>query len=198
MKQHLPRVEMVLRILALIGAGLFFLWRLFTGWLIANVSLSVAGTREAADNRSDFLAVAVAIEKGSTDAIWLQHASVRVRVGGQVVATLPLEGFQHLSESGGQLDWRTPRPRPKGWAISPGETLWLATHLCVPADRPAVIEAAIFGRRTFWPRGFQWRATSVSLPIGRDTVSSEKRSRASKRVKTPATSGPCEQAVPSA
>lgn len=161
----LTKAESILKIAALCGAGLFFAWKLSTGWLIANVQLTVTGSRMVDTTGVDWLAVAITVDKGSTDAIWLERASVKVspRIEGDE-GPIDLAGFQRLRIVDGKIDWSAPDENRKGWPISPGETLQLATYLRVPAGKPVLIEAAISGRRPWWPYDFQWRATSVSLP----------------------------------
>lgn len=161
----LSTIETSLKVLALLGAGVFFAWKLRTGWLIANVKLTVTGTREAKDETADFLAIALSVEKGSTDSVWLKHAAVRVTPQGEAAQTpMELGGFRRLSLVKGKLDWNALDQRRTGWAISPGEVLQIGTCCEVPASKPALIEAAIFAERPLWWPGFQWRATAVSLP----------------------------------
>ena len=161
----LTKAESILKIAALCGAGLFFAWKLSTGWLIANVKLTVTGSRTFDTTGVDWLAVSVTVDKASTDAIWLERASVKVspRSEGDD-GPIDLEGFQRLRIVDGKVDWSAPDENRTGWPIAPGETLQLATYLRVPAGKPVLIEAAISGRRPWWPSDFQWRATSVSLP----------------------------------
>ena len=165
MQTCLLNIETTLKIVALVAGGGFFAWKLWTGWLIANVKLSVSGTREAKDEQTDFLAIAVYIEKGSTDSVWLKQVSVRVTPTDEDPrAPVDLTGFQRLSRTDDKLNWSSVDPIRTKWAVSPGETLQLGTYCTVPAGKPALLEAAIFATRPMWPPGFQWRATSVSLP----------------------------------
>ena len=161
----LTKAETILKILALFGAGLFFAWKLTTGWLIPNVKLTATHSRTADTIGIDWLVVYVTVEKGSTDAIWLERASVRVspRSEGKD-GPIHLGGFQRLRVVDGKVDWNAPDEDRKEWPISPGETLQLATYLRVPSGEPVLIETAISGRRPWWRPDFQWRATSVSLP----------------------------------
>lgn len=158
----LSNIETFLKIAALVAGGAFFAWKLWTGWLIANVKLSVTGSREAKDDQTDFIAIAVNVEKGSTDSVWLKHASVRVTPMGEApCAPIDLTGFQRLNRTGDKLNWEVASTGER-FAVSPGETLQLAAISTVPAGKPALLEAAIFATRPLWQ--FQWRATSVSLP----------------------------------
>ncbi|HEX5687381.1 MAG TPA: hypothetical protein VFY73_25475 [Ideonella sp.] len=83
--------ETFLKIVALLAGAAFFGWKIFTGWLIINLKMSVCLSRERRDDETDFLAIVVTLEKGATDSIWLQHITARAKsTDGNELAELDL------------------------------------------------------------------------------------------------------------
>lgn len=161
----LSDTETILKIAALVAGAAFFLWKLLTGWLIVNLKLSASAIREQKDSETDYLAIAITLEKGTTDSVWIKDISVRVTPEGhQSSKLISVEGFRRLKVANGKLDWSTSDPIRTEWPISPGEALQLGVSCTVPCHIPAAVEVAAYGRRPFWTPGFQWRASLISLP----------------------------------
>lgn len=170
----LDKVETALKIVALVAAAAFFLWKLFTGWLIVNLALQVTEIRQVKNERVDFLAISILLDKGTTDSVWLKHVSVRVTPEGQSpLPPISLTGYRRLNTVGDKLDWSAEDTTQDKWAVSPGEKLQLGAWCEVPTGIPARIEVAVLGTRPFWTPGFQWRATTVSLPRPTEKPTSE-------------------------
>ena len=68
-------IDMWLKIVALVGAGAFFGWKLLTGWLFINLKVSIRLERAPKNMEEDHLAITVLLDKGSRDSIWLEHVS---------------------------------------------------------------------------------------------------------------------------
>jgi len=169
--------------LALFAAGVFFAWKLLTGWLIANLGVEIDTQRQMLDGSRDYLAVTVRLKKGATDTVWLTDVSLRVAaqplsIGEQVA----LEAFEprearsedqiiHFPElkllavQDGQIDWSKADSEGKKLTLSPGESFQLARAFSVPSRIPISVEVAVRGDRTFWPAGFQWHASAIALPV---------------------------------
>jgi hypothetical protein len=165
---YLTIIESVLKIIALCGAAAFFFWKLFAGWLIINLKLMVTLNRARKDADTDYLAICLTLDKGATDTVWLKDIVGRVRDGDKILKLEPaLELSSELSWwtiDDHHIRWST-SPTARKSALSPGEALQIARIVEIPAGRPVTVEVAAFGLRPFWPRGFHWRASAVSLPL---------------------------------
>lgn len=160
-------VEQALKIAALAGGGLFFAWKLATGWLIINLKVSVKLERATKSLTHDHLGITVTLEKGATDSVWLQHVSARVlwSENGDPKPIDMSEEFRWLGIRDQKVTWGQLEASAGPIALAPGEQTSIGGIVEVPADKPVTVEIAAFGKRAFWPRGFQWRASSVSLPL---------------------------------
>lgn len=159
--------EQWLKVLALLGGALFVAWKLFTGWLIINLKVSVKLDRSTKSPEIDHLGITVTFEKGTTDSIWLQHVTARaVWPGHDDPEPIDMsEELRWLLVHNHRIAWGKYKPSHGSIALSPGESTTIARITEVPADVAVIVEVAAYGRRNFWPRGFQWRASSVSLPL---------------------------------
>lgn len=165
----MAEAEAVLKVVALIGAGAFFLWKLFTGWLIVNLKVSIKLERVPMTLDLDHLGISVLFEKGATDSIWLEAVSARVKwPGNRDPKPLDLtEEFRWLTVHNKDIGWDQHTDSFGPIAMSPGEATTVARAAQVPAGHPIEVEVAAYGRRTFWQRGFLWRTSAVSLPVPR-------------------------------
>lgn len=85
---------------------------------------------------------------------------------------LTLAIFRHRARAiHNKLNWEASSTDGKKITLSPDESVQFARTTLVPRDRPALVEAAVFGDRTFWSKGFQWRASGVSLPVTKEDSS---------------------------
>ena len=167
-------VETFLKIAALLSAGIFFLWKAFTGWLIINLKLSLKLERAAMDTTKDHLAITILLEKGTTDSVWLQDVTARVVSSAANEPTTQLSFSEELrwlfvaknkADRSTRVVWGQYVTPKRDIALSPSESMTLARMTQVPSGEPVFVEVAVYGRRNFWPRGFQWRASSVALPL---------------------------------
>jgi len=170
--ENLQYVEGVLKILALGAGGAFFLWKLFTGWLIVNLDLSIITEREAKDESSDYLSVTLNLKKGATDSVWIKDISALVSpiVGAPKEIIHFSDELSRLQDDNGIINWQCRDEPGRKWTLSSGENLQLSCVVVVPVGIPVSVSAAVLGTRLFWPPGFQWRASVVSLPL-KTTVS---------------------------
>ncbi len=169
----IAKIETWLKVLGIAAAAGFFLWKLFTGWLIINLQVSLDLQRQRYDEKNDILAIQVNLKKGATDTLWIQDVSVRVTPHG--TASLPtvieFSELTQLAVGDKKLNWAASHPEGKKITLSPDESVQLARTALVPKGTSALVEAAVFGDRTFWSQGFQWRASAVSLPVSIDGAS---------------------------
>lgn len=153
---------------ALFAAGSFFLWKLMTGWLFINLKVGLRLERVQSDAHSDYLGITLLLEKGPTDSVWLKHVEARV-----VCPVAPKEQTIDMSSETRRLHvhahkmvWDQAESAGNSIALSPGESTTIARYAKVPSHCAAQVEVVIYGDRTLWRhRGFQWRASAVSLPI---------------------------------
>lgn len=159
-------VETSLKIVALVAGGTFFGWKIFTGWLIINLKMSVNLAREKKNDETDFLSIIVTLEKGATDSIWLQHITARVKTpDGSELTELDLsEELKWLRIEEKHVIWGQYEPDGRKIALSPSEVMQISRVIEVPRKVPVIVDVATFGTRKFWPPGFQWRASGVALP----------------------------------
>lgn len=166
-------IETYLKIATIIAGGLFFTWKLVTGWLIINLKLSVALDRETIDNGENYLAIVINLEKGSNDSVWLKDITAKVRTENQEIKIVRFDNeLRWLLAEEEKINWNEVHPKGKRLMLSPGETLQISSFAVVPRNEPVLVDVAVFGTRKFWRPGFQWRATAVSLP---KTVTSDGR-----------------------
>ena len=72
MESVLKNTETVLTIIALTSAAGFFIWKLIAGWLILNLEVFIELQRQRKSDDNDFLAIKLKLQKGNTDALWLE------------------------------------------------------------------------------------------------------------------------------
>jgi hypothetical protein len=165
-------LDLLLKVFALVSAGLFFSWKLIAGWLIINLSLAVSTQRQYLDEQHDVLAITLTLDKGPTDTLRLSSVSVRVApdppAPSSTAQTVTFSEVRELQvDSDGNVIWpepETPRSKKKVITLSPGERTQFARSILVSRDVPYLVEASVTGWRHFWWRYFQWRASAVSLP----------------------------------
>lgn len=162
------QVQMWLAIAGFAAAGSFFVWKLFTGWLFINLKVAIKLDRVRKDDANDHLGITLSLDKGSIDSVWLKHVSARVTWDGNREPE-PIDmsaETQRLHVHAKKAVWDQLELAGRSIALSPGEATTIARYAEVPAAKPVKVEVLIFGDRTFWrERGFQWRASAVSLPL---------------------------------
>jgi len=65
----LDSLEQCLKVIALLGDGGFFAWKLYTGWLIINLKLSLRLDRASKTSDTDYLGITVMLKQGNTYSI---------------------------------------------------------------------------------------------------------------------------------
>ncbi|SBT11161.1 hypothetical protein PROAA_910022 [Candidatus Propionivibrio aalborgensis] len=156
-----------LEIVGLLLGTAFIAWKICVGWFAANLSLSISSERVAKDERNDFLALTVTLDKGTTDSVYLKDVSLRLTVDGEKERSDRINGFERLPTEGDRLRWPTAGRASEAIApehlLAQGESLQLAEVYQVPSHLPATVEVAVLAQRAFY-RPFQWRAVHISLP----------------------------------
>ena len=143
---NVENIKDIAQIVALLGAGIFFIYKMITGYLRVNLSLAIECQRQkSVVGGADDLVVSLKLQKGPTGSVTLHDAQVRVSYEGTV---------QALSVS-----TKSPLLR-----LVPGEETQLAVACAVPVNAVCLVEVVIVGRRIRSHPFCQWRASSVSLP----------------------------------
>lgn len=160
--------ESVLTISAIVSAAGFFGWKIIAGWLIVNLEVAIETTRQSIDKDNDWLAITLLLKKGNTDALWLKDIVVRIydNKGEQWEDDIRFHEYNSLPVVNGKITRSKKNQSPRKYTIAPEEIFRYARVVKVPGgNEPLTIEAAVFGKRAFWPKGFQWRSSAVSLPV---------------------------------
>jgi hypothetical protein len=128
--------------------------------------------RQPYNDENDLLAIQLNLKKGSTDTLWIQDISLRVVPDGLAEKQIFI-GFPEINQlavENKKLDWKASNNDQNKITLSPDESVQFGKATMVPRDRPVQVEAAVFGDRTFWSKGFQWRASGISLPVPKETL----------------------------
>jgi hypothetical protein len=171
------KFETFAKLFAEIAAGLFFLWKLLTGWLIINLSVSVEASRQRDSNVQpssseirDFLNIKLKLSKGNTDTLMLREVELRLwecenGKPSSLLSTIPIGEIEKLPLPGAGRQQTGNHGNAQKLTLSPGESVEYGRTAIVPADRIILVEAIVTGYRTFWQPGFEWRCSTSSSPM---------------------------------
>jgi hypothetical protein len=158
---------------ALALAGLFFIFRALSGYLIVNTSISIVCRRQRMpDVKRDWLVTEVRLIRGEFGTLSLHDAQVQVRTA-ETVLRLPLSAADRRSyrtdavggHSRRTVDWDQRSRESPFINLSPNEEASFGCVMEVAVDQPCVVEATVIGKRKLSWRSAQWRASCVALPI---------------------------------
>ena len=152
------------------AAGGFFIYKMFSGYLIANLNLSVNCERKASSKADvDLLVVTALVKKGDRGAVTLHDAEARISTPAPNEAALKkLSSITRLSFKRSDTKFEIEEKQSKTSPLlnlSPGEETMFSTVFEVISREPCTIEVTILGGWR-WQAGtaYQWRASQVSLP----------------------------------
>ena len=163
-----PYVEMF----AYLAAGIFFLYKLLTGYLMTNLSIALSTSRQHSTPEQDYLVVSVALTKGDRGSVKLHDCQVKISwTGHQVIK--PLIGTDRRSKKAEHFDrskrsvinWDARSISQPFLHFTPGETSHFAAYSDVPANAICQVEVAILAKKRSGIRLGQWRASTISLPL---------------------------------
>jgi len=183
----MKRIGDYLQALALLAAGLFFVYKLYTGWLIINLSVGISTTRHPLDKtkNKELLIVSLSLDKGTNDTLWLTKIEYKVELlgtggapappfeplplpiwsagSGEEVMPEPHQRYQ--AQEAGLADWSVSPDR--GITLAPGEKYAYAKAFVVPSGWVCQVEVVVLGKRPlFGERGLgQWRAVAIAPPL---------------------------------
>lgn len=166
-------IASLVQLIALIGVGIFFIYRFLTGWMSVNMDIAIESSRVHVNEDEDYLAVIVKLARGEYGALLLGDAQVRITYDGSTTGPPPLSlsGTKRLANSVGELDWQTILPKDP-LALHAKEKSEFAATLKVPRKTACIIEVTLLTHRKLdgleWLPRTHWgqrRSSSVSLPL---------------------------------
>jgi hypothetical protein len=160
-------------IVAIVGAGLYFLYRAATGFFLINLSLRVECTRLPQDDSTDYLVCRIHLKKGERGTLQIHDAQIRIGNSEPV----SLDEMQRLSWVEESIDpsrghakrmkiqWGDRSVEEPFLNMTPGEEAEFARYSSVPRSEMCLVQVVLLGKLTAYPRVAQWRATCVSTPL---------------------------------
>jgi len=165
-----------IQLIAVIAVGMFFVYRFSTGWMSANMDIAIEPARVHVhlNDKEDYLAVIVKLERGEYGALQLGDAQLRITYVDSTdrPTVLDLAGTQRLADSAGKLNWQTVAVQDRHLNLHAKEKSEFAAVLKVPRRTACIIEVTLLTHRRL--DGFEWlarthwgqrRSSSVSLPL---------------------------------
>jgi hypothetical protein len=153
-------------------AGGFFIYKAFSGYLISNLSLALTCQRQHASLDADYLVVTANLKKGDRGAVTLHDITARVSptlageqnpkaLAGIRRLTSKKVGPNKIFQIENSISHSTPLLN-----LPPGEETAFSACFKVPGAEPCTVEVTVLGGWV-WHRNtrYQWRASTISLPI---------------------------------
>ena len=158
--------------IAVVLVGLFFVYRFVTGWMSANVDISIEPTRVHLDNKEDYLGVTVKLARGEYGTLQLGDAQIRITYPDSSPDQInSLVGIKRLAHRDNELVWGEELSKMP-LNLHAKEKSEFAAVFTVPRKRVCRIEVALLTHRV--GDGFEWfarehwgqrRSSSISLPL---------------------------------
>jgi hypothetical protein len=156
---------------ALLGAGGFFAYKAYTGYLRVNLTLTVSCTRQRmTDDSKDYLVIQIHLKKGPNGSVALHDVRALVRsdhYSTEVVFTGNSRSSYRTVPDGSrcQLDWSKESKTSPLIKLVPDEETDMSGVCEVPLDAVCTVEVAVLGKRVAGTTFGQWKASCVSLPV---------------------------------
>jgi len=175
------KVESQIKVLTF-GAGfLFIAYKVLTGWLFINLTVNLESKRETADTGNDHLALAISLEKGNIDSLWVSAVECRIsecnESNGTLVFNNPktLEAFGTMKKEPGKIAGSKKLDYFSGndsglIVLSPNEKAVFSAYTTVNNASVISIEIVVMGNRPFYGiekwggKSIQWRSSFIVLP----------------------------------
>jgi hypothetical protein len=157
------------RLNSCLSAAAFFAYKVITGYLIVNVSVSAKTQRGRGTDTMDYLAIAATLKKGSHGSLELHDARTQVSWtgGSQERELIGIERLSFRTEQGHRrkrVVFASGSEAAPFLRLTTEEEATFSTLVEVPASAPCVVQIAMTGIRTGGWRVGQWRTSMVSLP----------------------------------
>lgn len=159
--------EKLFTVLAIVATAGFFGWKIFAGWLIINLEIDIQLTRQSKGESKDWLSIVLLLKKGPTDGLWLKDIVVRIYNNDkQLLQEInDIQEYNNIAITNYKFDWNNPPKKKRKYTIAPNEVFRYGLIKEIDAGTPIIVEGAVYGKRPFWRKGFQWRASVTSLPV---------------------------------
>lgn len=177
--QWLQITKVVVEVLAYVLAFLFFLFKVYVGYMFDNLSLSLSCRRRSASQQNeeagkDQIVVVVTIKKGDNGMLKLfllesKVVELKSRLEHKESFDIKRVGYERdgvLKSRPKVIQWGTERKGYPYLQFPPGDETQFAHLFEVAPGEPCKIDVVVMGRSR-WPRiklG-QWRASEISLPV---------------------------------
>jgi hypothetical protein len=166
-------------LLAAIGALFYFWYKIFSGWMLLNLSSSISIERESILEQDDHFVVNVTLVKGKVDSVRLLSAEIHV-IGIDPVQATPilriLKGLRRIPvNESNKVNWDEEDASNEYLNVSTEESLQLSEHFRVKRGVVYRVELVVTGDRIgnrIIPSRSQWRASAISLPAKIPTATS--------------------------
>ncbi len=175
----LKRMADVLQTFGLAAAGVFFAWKLASGYQAVNMSLSLQLRRQPLDATHDYLVIGLSLEKGDREASSIKRIALEVQPQpvDEVAPTGTLLAMQH--EVVPRWD-RYPAVAAEvedikaRLFVTPGETARFEQVVKVKRNETLLVAAQVLADSGFFGRArvakrweAKWRTTAISTPADR-------------------------------
>ena len=163
--------------LALLAALLFFAYKAISGYMVTNMSLKLACTRQPSDQSHDDLTLSITLLKGDRGSVAIHDATVRLyRADGgdnDKPEPIPLTSIKRLSfntvssgsANGKKVAWDAPSRSKPYLNLTPGDEMTLSAYCQVASAGVWRVEVVVLGSRLFSPFVAQWRGSLIALPL---------------------------------
>lgn len=169
-KAYLELAELILKVLALLGAVLYLFYKLTNGIYIFNLSVSLKCDRRSdLKGGDDYLYLTTGLKKGDVSTIELHDIQARVSSNVEGQKTEQIATFKGVRRTRPQrsghllaVSWEAETPLRLG----PGEETQFSTEIRVPVVAICFVELAVVGKRAYV--GFipaAWKATAIVPPV---------------------------------
>src|SRR5271157_2835241 len=90
-------IKAIAESVAVTCTGLFFAWKLYSGYQVVNLSLSVECKRTRRDSKTDYLVTNAILNKGERGSVEIHDAKARFTVSHQDPIIKSFDGFERSS-----------------------------------------------------------------------------------------------------
>ena len=165
-------IQPYVQLFAYLAAGIFFAYKLFAGYFMTNLSITLTTARQHSTREQDHLVVSVELAKGDRGTVQLHDCQVKISWNDKAVIR-PLIGADRRSKNIEHFDrskrsvvnWDARSVTQPFLHLTAGETANFATYSAVPANAICEVEVAILAMKRTGVRVCQWRASAISLPL---------------------------------
>ena len=164
-------LDLIIKGIALLSGGAFFVWKALSGYNNQNLSLSLQCSRVAQHSDKeppdDLVLLSISIEKGTTSALALEGLEARfswiadedkpkhimLDIYRQAIGPTPQSKRDTVL-------WQPDTSRPYLY-LAPGEKTSFGCSAAVPSTIPCQVDVVAFGRRRKSAFQAQWRASAI-------------------------------------